>query len=134
MQAYRSYLRNTPDAPNREDVQRFINELQLAPAGEARASAHAPPANELATPARPEGARRAVNVAPTPVAVPPPIVAAPRAPVTDKPIYKKWWLWTTVIGVAAVGVGVGLAVYYGTRTFEPTLAGFSQGSALTVRY
>jgi hypothetical protein len=31
-------------------------------------------------------------------------------PPPRQPVYKKWWLWTIVVGVVAVGVGVGLGV------------------------
>jgi hypothetical protein len=71
---------------------------------------------------------------PIAVAVAPPSVAAPPAPpaavlVTapspkSKPIYQRWWLWTTVAAVAVVGVGVGLGVGLTANRgsdFKPTL-------------
>ncbi|HZS39853.1 MAG TPA: tetratricopeptide repeat protein [Polyangia bacterium] len=71
-----------------------------------------------------------VQPAPPPVVVAPPpaaaavIVAPPPAPPKRTPIYKRWWLWTTVAVVAAVGVGVGLGVGLTANRgsdFKPTL-------------
>jgi hypothetical protein len=49
----------------------------------------------------------------TPAATPPP------APAEGQPVYKKWWLWTIVGGVAVVAVGVGVGVAYGSQTTSP---------------
>jgi tetratricopeptide (TPR) repeat protein len=62
--------------------------------------------------------RRKAIEEPLPVPEPPPepspqpaASAAPTAaPVAATPVYKKWWLWTAVVGVAAVALGVGLGV------------------------
>ena len=57
------------------------------------------------------------------------VVAQPPAP--SKPVYKRWWLWTTVAGVALAGAGIGIGVWrskqvspaptqatdFGTRSF-----------------
>ena len=44
-------------------------------------------------------------------------------PAARTPVYRKWWLWTAVVGVAAVAVGVGLGVGLSgpapSRTFPP---------------
>ena len=45
--------------------------------------------------------------------IPPDFPIAGFAPPEEKPWYKKWWLWTSVGGVVAVGLGVGLGLYYG---------------------
>ena len=82
---YRAYLRDKPDAPNREDVETFIRE---ADAELRRQSTTATPAHAVAPPAE--------RTAPPPTSGP--------------PVYKQWWLWTAVGGALAVGVGVGLGV------------------------
>ncbi len=52
--------------------------------------------------------QRAAQPVPTPSAVvAPAVAAAPRA--SDRPAYKKWWVWT-IAAVAAVGIGVGVGV------------------------
>ncbi len=33
----------------------------------------------------------------------------------EKPVYKRWWVWTVVALVAAGGAGAGVGIYYGTR-------------------
>ena len=57
---------------------------------------------------------------PAPQVVPVAQVAAPPPPT---PVYKKWWLWTAVVGGAAVALGVGLGVGLSQpnpqRTFPP---------------
>jgi tetratricopeptide (TPR) repeat protein len=90
--AYRSYLRKVPDASNRDEVQHLIQQLEAAIAVEQSAK-NAPPA---------------ALVMPSPV---PSVVMAP-APVAPTPVYKKWWLWTSVvIAAAAVGTAIGVGVY-----------------------
>lgn len=54
---------------------------------------------------------------------PAPLTPAPTAPVTaDKPVYKRWWLWT-IVGVVVVGAAAGTAIALtrdkSTR-YEPT--------------
>ena len=61
---------------------------------------------------------------PSPEAVAPVVIAAPPVAAAPRtPVYKKWWLWTAVVGVAAVAVGVGLGVGLSgadpQRTFPP---------------
>ena len=43
------------------------------------------------------------------------------------PLYKRWWLWTTV-GVVAAGAGVGLYFGLTANHFAPTLPDFGPGS------
>jgi tetratricopeptide (TPR) repeat protein len=91
---YRSYLRRSPDAPNRTEVEGMIASLQDQ-------IDHPPPVTPTPEP----------KVEPTPVPVAAEVVAAPPAPPKKQPIYKKWWLWTAVAGgVVAIGLGVGLGV------------------------
>jgi tetratricopeptide (TPR) repeat protein len=101
--AYRSYLRNIPEAPNRKLVETTIAELQTQIEREQKVEAPAPP------PAAPE--KQVVVIVQQPVPAPPP----------KQPLYKKWWLWTTV-GVVAVGVGLGLGLGLGLHhNNEPVL-------------
>jgi hypothetical protein len=56
---------------------------------------------------------------------------------SSKPVYKKWWLWTIVGGVAVatgVGVGLGVALAPGPQ-FDAELGTVGPGAAsITVRY
>jgi tetratricopeptide (TPR) repeat protein len=75
---------------------------------------------------------RLVEPSPPPVAPPRPpdgLVGIPEHPLPPSrtPVYKKWWLWTAVVGgVAAVALGVGLGVGLSgadpQRTFPPLSA------------
>jgi tetratricopeptide (TPR) repeat protein len=134
LQAYRSYLRRTPEAENRPEVQRLIVQLEsLITEETARKSAPVPAANVAPTRPGPAFAEPATRASAPPSAAPDssqPNAAA----VQKKPLYKRWWLWTTVVGVAAAGAAVGVGVYYGTHRFDSTLPGFSSGSALTVGF
>ena len=126
---YRAYLRARADAPNREAVERFIDDLEqelkrksankpplgtVAPAA-VQTSGSAPPAPIAVTSApvkeNPAPAPAPVAApAPEPVvvtAMPPPPEAAPAA----TPVYKKGWFWGVMVGaLVVVGAGVGLAV------------------------
>jgi tetratricopeptide (TPR) repeat protein len=77
---YQKYLELRPDAPDRAEVTRWIEELRP------RVISDLQP--------------------PTVVVVPPP---------PSKPVYKRWWLWTTVAVVVLAGVGVALGL-----TLAPT--------------
>lgn len=63
--------------------------------------------------------------APLPLPVISTVVVTPLpAPVKPTPVYRKWWLWTAVVGgVAAVALGVGLGIGLSgaepQRTFPP---------------
>lgn len=85
---YRSYLRQAPDAANRDDVTRKIEALERAVAEQTKlrtSPPSAPMSNEE-------------------------IVAKPPE---KQPLYKKWWLWTAVGGVVVVGVGLGVGLGLG---------------------
>ena len=121
LRAYRSYLRRSPEAPNRAEVNGYIAtcEKRLAdkgakPAPEPPHPTPAAPAPTVAAPA-PQVVTPPTTVAPAPVTTPAPTQALDlaRAP-SDRPVatplYKKWWLWTAVAVVVAGGVGVGLGL------------------------
>lgn len=99
---YTLFLRRVPGAPTRADIEARISELQKTIDEQARTKATKP---DNKTPA----------IQPAPI-VPP--TTQPELKVTNnnpppaperKPIYKQWWLWTSV-GVVVVAVGVGLGV------------------------
>jgi tetratricopeptide (TPR) repeat protein len=105
--AYRAYLREVPDAPNRREVERqqAILETELRRAPETPAEPAAPP--PASTP--PASTTPSTAAAPaTAVATPAPTAAANDRP--RKPLYKQWWLWTAVGAVVVAGVAVGLGV------------------------
>ncbi len=110
---YRAYLRDVPNATNREEVRKLIAGLEESLQKDREAEAAAAKAKAEAEAARNRPVENTV------VATPP----------TKKPIHKQWWLWTTVglvvVGVG-VGVGLGLGLPHGTPsattqggTFEP---------------
>src|SRR5439155_26759054 len=97
---YRTYLRETPSAPNRDEVNRLISTLERAVAEEQMAKANQP--------------------APAPAAVPQParvdLVASAPKPEERKPLTKRGWFWGVVAGgAAAVGLAVGLGVGLGAQ-------------------
>jgi len=49
--------------------------------------------------------------------------AAEKPATASTPVYKKWWVWTIVAGVVAVGVGVSLGVALTTPNNAPRQAG-----------
>lgn len=69
-------------------------------------------------------------------AAPPVAAAAPSRAPERTPVYKRWWLWTTIAGVALVGAGVGVGIWLAERpTFNATLPQLSWGQpALGVRF
>lgn len=109
IRAYRSYLRNSPEAANAADVRRIVAELEAAVARErsaAEASARAaagPPPGTLSPPTH-EPARTVAAPTSAPAVT---LTAAPTAP--PKRGRKTWWVWP-VVGVVVAGVAVGVAV------------------------
>ena len=99
-----AYLRTSPDAPNRSEVEGRIATLEKVVATQKEA---AKPPDTALEPKEP--ASKTPVAAPTPTATETTIVRAGPAPGQKKPVYKQWWLWA-IVGVAAVGVGVGLGV------------------------
>jgi len=115
IRAYRGFLRRAPeDSPNRAEVEKQIDTLQKLVDEEKRSTASPPVGTMPPT----------TNLPPatTPPTTQPNLVAVEH-PAPRKPIYKRWWLWTAVAGVAVVGVGVGLAVAFTTPKDAPLPAG-----------
>ncbi len=125
LRAYRSYLRRSPDASNRAEVTQYIatceKQLASAPkpaeptvAAEAATTTTPPPRTPPSPTATP-----ALEVQATSAAAPASPALELRAAPTDRsartPVYKRWWLWTTVAVVVAGGAAVGLGLTYGQR-------------------
>ena len=130
---YKKYLRERPDAPNRAEVEKRIDELEAAQAKsrEAPPSGVTPPMPGMPPAASlPETASTAPTAAPPgqpapPLAIgtaaPPVLARADSAPpgadvTTSVPaagapasgsVLRKWWFWTAVGAAAAVGGVVG---------------------------
>jgi len=109
LRAYKAYLRRSPEAPNRREVDAQIAKLQRL-VDEQRTSSTSPP-HGVATPDRP------LVLEPGPAVVVQPVVVARPAPKT--PVYKKWWLWT-IVGVVVAGAVVGGAVAATTPSNAPS--------------
>jgi tetratricopeptide (TPR) repeat protein len=117
---YRAYLRTSDEAPNRSEVEGRIVVLEKLRADKQRLAT--PPDHALTPPTVSQGAPAAG-------------ATTPPAPRHATPIYKRWWLWTLVGGVAAgaaVGLGVGLGTSRGA-SFNANV-GTVGPAALTVRF
>jgi hypothetical protein len=82
-----------------------------------RIDAHPEPAQVMANAAAPSPSPEAAPVDRQPLVVA--RAAEPQAP-KPRPTYKKWWVWTTVVGVAAAGAAIGLGVGLSQRPADPT--------------
>lgn len=51
-------------------------------------------------------------------------IAELRAPPPPAPIYRRWWLWTTVVGVLVAAAAVALGVALGVSRYPDTTLGF----------
>jgi tetratricopeptide (TPR) repeat protein len=118
---YRSYLRENPKAPNRQDVERKIDEIDetLRAQAKSESTAVAPPPqpNPLPVPATPVADGRTDLTAST-----------PGSSISDTPpIYKRWWFWAAV-GAVAVGATVGIVLATsGKQASAPSTGLGSQG-------
>jgi tetratricopeptide (TPR) repeat protein len=109
---YRSYLRNVPDARNRDEVNALVASLEAQLAAEndaAKARAREQAATAAAT-------ATATTPATTPATS---LTSAPPPARPQTPTYKKWWVWT-IVGVVAAGAATGVGVALGTRRTEPS--------------
>lgn len=108
--AYKAYLRNTPDATNREEVENRIRELQAS---------QSEPHSRLGVQRPPEK-----TVAPTVES--PSLTTASPINERRKPLYKRWWPWTiagVVVVGAAVGVTLGLTLSRPSERVLPAIGG-----------
>lgn len=103
---YRTYLRETPNASNRDEVNRLISALERAVADEQMTKSNQPP---------PTAAPQSSTVTATQPARTDLTATAP-AREERKPLVKRGWFWAAVIGgAAAAGLAVGLGVGLGTQ-------------------
>ena len=115
--AYESFLRTHPPASQADAARGNIARCRSS---EPPAAPAPPSPNTLVTPA-PTPPSPAPTVAPAPAVVAT-TVPAPIAP--RPPVYKRWWLWTAIGGVAVVtglGLGLGLGLRPRSASFSPTL-------------
>jgi tetratricopeptide (TPR) repeat protein len=117
--SFRTYLVEAKHPANRDEVEAIITQLRGEIAAEEAKQRDEAAAAAAAAAASAAAAQAAQSVTPTLVVDAPP-------PPRKTPVYKKWWLWTTVGVVVAVGIGVGLGVGL-TRSEYPHASG-SDGS------
>jgi tetratricopeptide (TPR) repeat protein len=99
---YKMYLAEAPDAANRDEVKAVVARLEHE-LEEQRARDRALAAEKATPPVSVLPPQPAPEVVALTTTTPPPARV-------DKPVYKKWWLWT-IVGVAvAGGVAAGVAV------------------------
>jgi tetratricopeptide (TPR) repeat protein len=123
---YQSYLRSVPNAHNKAEIDERIAKLQeqlktneappnttLSPDGKPVASPPTASTPEPTTATDPDPAKPTVSE-PAPSTT---VVAAPKP--VRQPVYKKWWLWTSV-GVVVVGVGLGVGLGLGLKADPPS--------------
>lgn len=107
---YRSYLREAPDAKNRDEVERRIGELESL-----RDAQNASITSSATTKPRPSPTSQAAQErAVAEASIPGPgagidLDARTEAPAhSARPIYKRWWFWAAtgavVVGAATVGI------------------------------
>jgi tetratricopeptide (TPR) repeat protein len=118
---YRLYLREKPNAADRESVKATIALLQREPL-------RLPPSPDARTGTRAETSMGTSAGTETTSLV-------EGAQPARRPVYKKWWFWTMLGGAVAVGVGVGLGVGLSrSSSFSPTLPPFGAGSQGLTRF
>ena len=134
---YQKYLAHAP--PDAADVQKRVQTLKDRMAAIAHidepAVEKAPPPEKPAEPPPPPPAPPVEKVVEKPM---PSVVESEPEPIPvrrariDKPLYKRWWLWTAVGGAAvvvAVGVGLGVGLSASNAPeFQPSLQPFGPGA------
>jgi len=110
---YRSYRRESPDSPNRKEVDRLIVDMDKA-AAELRAKqppTGTEPPREVQPPSAPSAETKT------------PAIHAVATPAPQKPLAKRAWFWGVMAGGAVVvAAGVTLAVVFGAPARDPNLA------------
>jgi tetratricopeptide (TPR) repeat protein len=112
--AYRAYLNNSENAPNKDSVRQIIQQLdgEIAADKERERAAAEERERARAAAVAPATSAPATSSAPSPATTPgtPALTASAPAHADRTPTYKKWWVWTIVGGVAAAGLATGLAL------------------------
>ena len=117
---YRSFLHNLPEASNRAEVEDRIAKLEAQLAARDEILTHPPappPSNEpAAPPVHLEQPAAVTTTAPAPSI----LTATAPAPSRHTPVYKKWWLWTTIGVVVAGGAAATVAVVLLSKPGAPS--------------
>lgn len=121
---YRNFLRADGKTPNRDEVEGFISGAE-----QEIARRNAPP-TDLRPPSRPPP-ERPPEVEPPTVAPPPVEVHAEETPAA-RPVWRRWWLWTVIVGVLVAGAAVAVAVVL-TQPTDPPQPQTSAGT-MAVRF
>jgi len=111
---YRAFLREAQGIGDaqRDQVKALVAQMEQA-ARDAQARAAQPPTGTTPPGGAPAPEEHTVASGPPPAPSPAPQPAPPAPPERARtPLYKKWWLWTTVgiVAAGAVGVSVGVGV------------------------
>jgi tetratricopeptide (TPR) repeat protein len=114
IEVFRAYLREDPQTPKRETVERLLTDMRATLADiEAREAKPAPVVQPVPT----------QKLEPQP---PPPQIVIreppPPPPEEEPPVYKKWWFWTAIGGAVVAGTVTAIAVSSsGTNLHGPTI-------------
>lgn len=113
---YRTYLHDAGKAGSDHGTEQIIASLEQA-IHEEQAARNAQPQATLDSPPP-------VVPTPAPIATPAPaVLVMPAArPAEKPPVYRRWWLWTTVAAVVVVGAGVGLGIGLTRTPAAPSVA------------
>jgi tetratricopeptide (TPR) repeat protein len=120
LRAYKSFVRRVPDSPLRAEVEGQIAKINALIEEQSRVKTSPPtgtiqpePRSNEPTPKRPSNIPKSDDLVVQRSA------PSPRA----TPVYKKWWLWTTIGGVVALGVGLGVGLALSLPNNPPRPAG-----------
>jgi tetratricopeptide (TPR) repeat protein len=126
---YRNYLRRSPSAPNRAEVERRIQEIERE-IQQAEKTGHPPPPPPNTGVKEPPPPPPVLTPPPPPQNQPPPPAVPPPTGTTAAPppaavdfsaapapeeksgggVFTRWWFWATVGAVVVGGLAVGIAV------------------------
>jgi tetratricopeptide (TPR) repeat protein len=135
VRSYKQYLRKVPNGPNRAEIEKIVSDLEAAIEQDRTARTRPPdgvrPPNGEGTPAPAPAETGAPSAGATSSSA-----TSTTASRAERPVYKKWWLWTIVGGVVVAGVAVGLGVGL-TANKAPnnntTLPDFGPGAPASLR-
>lgn len=126
LEAYKSYLEQVPDAPNRGFIEERVRVIEGARSKGVPPPMAAPePAPTVVAPTPEQTAQAAPASRPQPAAVPVVANDDTKPAANDSPgVTSRWWFWAGIGAVAAAAVIVGVSVSSGggTRAEAPALA------------
>jgi tetratricopeptide (TPR) repeat protein len=114
--SFHDYLRKAKDLSSDEhqEIEGYIKEMEDLK----RQREGTPPAASSAPPVVPLPASGAPAATPEVVVVSTPAPATP--PAEGTPVYERWWFWTLIGGVVAIGLGAAAAAGVFTKTEDAT--------------